>query len=361
LTALLRANVVEVETGDDGRSVERVGVATLAGNKFTVGARFFVLAMGAIENARLLLASNRRYPRGLGNENDLVGRFFMEHLSVPTARVNFNRVNAIGRSYNTLYNYNNPSFAANGVPVATDLRISDRVQERHRILNSRAFIRSILKDDENAGVESLRNLYRLIKNTHKVPAFHISDVLNVFTGVGGIARVALGRMLALEPFVAEHRLIQVVEPTLDPDSRVVLGSDRDQLGVRKVILDWRIGELSRHTMIKVQSLIDKEMRRLDLGFIEPSDIAETLPSKSQWVWHHMGTTRMDDDPKLGVVDRNVRIHSVNNLYVAGSSVFPSGSADTPTLTIIALALRLADHLKQRFATPNFNTIKSESF
>jgi choline dehydrogenase-like flavoprotein len=348
LTALLRANVVEIETGDDGRSVNRVQVATLAGNRFTVGARYFVLATGGIENARLLLASNKKYQRGLGNENDLVGRFFMEHLCVPSGRVIYHRVNAIGRSYDSLYNYNNPKFAAHGVPVATHFRISDREQECRRILNSRVSIRSILIGDEDAGVESLRNLYRLIKNTHKVPPFQMSDVMNVVTGIGGIARRLLGRMSTSASFVAEHRLFQTVEPAPDPDSRVMLGSDRDQLGVPKVTLDWRLGEPSRHTMIKVRSLIDEEMRKLDIGFIEPSDIAETWPSKSQWVWHHMGTTRMDDDPKQGVVDRNVRMHHIDNLYVAGSSVFPSCSADEPTLTIIALALRLADHLKRRF-------------
>jgi hypothetical protein len=214
LTALLRANVVEIETGDDSRSVERVRVATLAGNRFTVGARYFVLAMGGIENARLLLASNRKYQPGLGNQNDLVGRFFMEHLSVPSGRVIFHGANAIGRSYDSLHNYNNPKFAAKGVSVATHFRISDRDQERHRILNSRVFIRSVLKGDEDAGVESLRNLYRLIRNTHKVPPFQMSDVINVVTDMGGIARQALGRILASESFVAEYRLFQVVEPTL---------------------------------------------------------------------------------------------------------------------------------------------------
>jgi choline dehydrogenase-like flavoprotein len=347
LTALLRANVVEIETGDDGRSVERVRVATLAGNRFTVGARYFVLATGGIENARLLLVSNRKHQRGLGNEHDLVGRFFMDHLTVPSGRVIFDRANGIGRSYDSLHCYNNSKFAAHGVPVATHFRISDRDQERHRILNSRTYIRSILNGDESAGVESLRNLYRLIRNTHKFPHFRMSDVLNIVTGIGSIARVALGRMLASELFVVEHRLIQVVEPSPNPDSRVTLGNGRDRLGVPKVTLDWRIADLDRHTMTIVRSLIDKEMRRLHLGRIEPWDITKTWPSKSQWTWHHMGTTRLDDDPKQGVVDRNARLHHVNNLYVAGSSVFPSCSADAPTLTITALALRLADHLQQR--------------
>jgi choline dehydrogenase-like flavoprotein len=134
---------------------------------------------------------------------------------------------------------------------------------------------------------------------------------------------------------------------------VVLGTDRDALGIPRVILDWRIGDLERHTMMTVRSLIDREMRRCGLGRLEPFELSERWPSKSQWVWHHMGTTRMDDDPKQGVVNRNCQMHGIHNLFVAGSSVFPSGSADAPTLTIAALALRLADHVYQRLHEPTY--------
>jgi choline dehydrogenase-like flavoprotein len=346
VTAILRANVIQLETDGDGNFVERVQVATLSGNHFRVAARYFVLATGGVENARLLLASNQKHQSGLGNEHDLVGRFFMEHLTVPTGRVIFERPDAIGHSYDSFYCYNNPHFAAHGVPVATHLGIAEKDQERHQLLNSRTYIRSILKGDESAGVESLRNLYRLLRNTHKFPHFHMSDVLKMFAGIGGIARVAAGRLLANGSFVIEHRLLQVVEPAPDPDSRVTLSTDRDRLGLPRVILDWRIGELERQTMVKVRSTIDEEMRRQRLGRIEPWPI-EPWPAKSQWVWHHMGTTRTDDDPKRGVVNRDGRVHGVHNLFIAGSSIFPSGSADAPTLTITALALRLADHLSAR--------------
>lgn len=349
LTTLLRANVVDIETDADGERVERVHVATLSGNRFTVRARYFVLATGGVENARLLLTSTGRHSRGLGNEHDLVGRFFMEHLTVPTGRVVFARPDLATRSYDSLYCYNNPSFAAHGVPVATHLSITEEAQARHQLLNSRSYFRSILEGDESAGVESLRNLYRLLRNTHKFPTFRAADVWNVLTGMGGIARVAAGRLLARSSFVMEHRLLQVVEPSPDPDSRVMLSRERDALGLPKVILDWRMGELERRTMIKVRELIGAALERHGIGRIEPFPLGERWPAKSQWVWHHMGTTRMDDDPKRGVVDRHGRVHSLGNLFVAGSSVFPSGSADAPTLTITALALRLADHLRQQLS------------
>jgi choline dehydrogenase-like flavoprotein len=360
MKALLRANVVEIEVNDDRSRVTRVHVATLSGNRFSVSARYFVLATGGIENARLLLASNRQQSNGLGNGYDLVGRYFMEHLVVPTGRITFARRDPGRRVYDSLYCYNNPTLMAHNICVAAHLGITEKEQERHRLLNSRTFFRSILKGDESAGVESLRNLYRLLRNTHKFPAFRPADVFNVLTGVGGIARVAAGRLFGAESLEVEHRLLQVVEPSPNPDSRVMLGRERDRLGLPKVVLDWRMGELERRTMIKVRELIGAEFERHGIGHIDPWPLGERWPSKAQWVWHHMGTTRMDDDPKRGVVDRHGQVHGIHNLFAAGSSVFPSCSADAPTLTITAMALRLADHLRDRLTARSETTLLRRS-
>jgi choline dehydrogenase-like flavoprotein len=93
------------------------------------------------------------------------------------------------------------------------------------------------------------------------------------------------------------------------------------------------------------------MPKRDFGALEPwtEDDEAHSPNFSRWCWHHMGTTRMHDDPKQGVVDRNCQVHGIDNLFIAGSSVFPTGGYNTPTLTIVALALRLADHLKAEMA------------
>ncbi len=342
--AILRANAIELKTGEDGHAIEYVPVATLSGNRFRVKARYFILATGGIENARLLLASNKVRARGLGNENDLVGRFFMEHASVPSGTVMLSRPGTFSPCYDAFYFYNNPKFSAHGARVAAHLGIGEIDQERYRILNSRTYVRSILRGDHSAGVESLRNLYRLLKNTHKFPQFRASDVLNVVTGIPGIASVALGRLLGSERFVAEHRLFHVVEPSPDPDSRVTLGREYDPLGIPKVVLDWRRGEIERRTIVYAQELLDRQMRQAGLGYVKKWEPTARWPSKTQWVWHHMGTTRMSSDPRRGVVDQNARVHSVPNLFVAGSSVFPTGGTDAPTLTIVALALRLADHI-----------------
>ena len=143
-----------------------------------------------------------------------------------------------------------------------------------------------------------------------------------------------------------HQVETVVEPVPDRDSRVTLSTERDALGLNRSRLDWRVGAAEKRTMRRVHQLIDEEMRRAGIGELEPglADDAPGWPRSLGWCWHHMGTTRMDDDPRHGVVDRNCRVHGVGNLYIAGSSVFPTCGSDTPTVTITALALRLADHM-----------------
>jgi choline dehydrogenase-like flavoprotein len=118
--------------------------------------------------------------------------------------------------------------------------------------------------------------------------------------------------------------------------------------MHRVQVDWRVGSKERRTIGRINELVDSELRRLDLGELQvDADLAEETeawPDRLSWCWHHMGTTRMHDNPRLGVVDRNCQVHGINNLYIAGSSVFPTCGNDSPTITIIALALRLADRI-----------------
>ncbi|HLJ63519.1 MAG TPA: GMC family oxidoreductase [Stellaceae bacterium] len=345
VTTYLHANAVEIALAANGALASEIKVATLSGVRFTVTARTFVLAAGGIENARLLLASNQVALEGVGNGHDLVGRYFMEHASVPTAKLTFARPGIYRQCYDSVHFYNNQKFSAHNVCVAAHLGVTPAEQERHRILNSRTYIKSILRGDNSAGVGALRNLYRFARRTHKHRAPRWSDITDILAGIGDLAAVALGRLTGAEEHVSEYRLCHVVEPCPDRLSRVRLQSERDRLGVQKVVLDWRRGPLERATIAAVQTLIGEELAKRGLGRIEPWMPRDHWPADMQWVWHHMGTTRMNDDPRQGVVDRNSKVHGLANLYVAGSSVFPTGGADAPTLTIAALAIRLADYLK----------------
>jgi choline dehydrogenase-like flavoprotein len=136
------------------------------------------------------------------------------------------------------------------------------------------------------------------------------------------------------------------EQVPNPDSRITLSSDKDKLGMNLVRLDWRLSPIDIESAIRTQQILDQEFQRAGLGrlYIRLKD--ETPPMRISGGWHHMGTTRMHIDPEKGVVDPNSRVHGMSNLFVAGPSVFPTGGYANPSLTIVALAVRLADHIKK---------------
>jgi choline dehydrogenase-like flavoprotein len=382
VTVFLGANAVEIETDEPGATATAVRVATLAGTRFSVAARWFVLAVGGLENPRLLLASNRRRPAGLGNQHDLVGRFFMEHPrfvagmvapSHPDVGVGFYEEHSVGsvdiRGYLGL-----------SQEIRRDEGLVD-VQVRVQPLYAPSFDRAIDAPD----VDSLRSLAGAVRNRELVDglAHHLTKVVGdlmtwqEFTIPGAPIPVpypeVIGRLAGSTP--AERRslipsllgdiagfaykeargapvdslaLVTRIEQVPNPDSRVTLGPDRDELGMPRARLDWRLTRLDHDSVRRTLEILGAEMGRVGVGRLKVilDEDVTAWPSDLQGGWHHMGTTRMSDDPHHGVVDRNGRVHGMSNLFVAGSSVFPTAGSGTPTLTIVALALRLADRLKR---------------
>jgi choline dehydrogenase-like flavoprotein len=140
------------------------------------------------------------------------------------------------------------------------------------------------------------------------------------------------------------------EQAPDPDSRVVLGSERDALGMRRAQLNWRLSQADRYSLYRVLHAIGREFGALGIARLRPLlDANEVWPEEVLGGNHHMGTTRMAHDPRRGVVDADCKVHGIANLYIAGSSVFPTSGSANPTLTIVALALRLASHLQEQLA------------
>ncbi|MGH9026840.1 MAG: GMC oxidoreductase, partial [Acidimicrobiia bacterium] len=140
------------------------------------------------------------------------------------------------------------------------------------------------------------------------------------------------------------------EQVPDPENRVTLTDEVDALGVPLVHLNWDVTAVDldciRRTLAIVAPRLGLGGSRLQLDPAVGSP-AGAISGGS----HHMGTTRMNDDPHLGVVDAECRVHGVANLYVAGSAVFPTGGYANPTLTLVALTLRLADELRRRLVSP----------
>jgi choline dehydrogenase-like flavoprotein len=360
--AYLNANVVEIETVEPAQVVTGVEVVTIDGSRFRVKAKVFVLATGGIENPRLLLASNRVQRAGLGNQHDLVGRFFMEHPRLHAGEIKLN-------SPATTTNLYDPQFTYFNSPVGAHLALSEQAQRTEKLVNFKTWIVTVSRGEESRGGESLKNLYRAIRKTtlpdHFMDTslgFWVRNFANITLDFPNTTAVILGRLLKARWLVKKYMFANLIEPVPNPDSRVVLTRHKDRVGLNRVQLDWRLTRLDKYSIRRAHQIIRDAVERSRIGTVESPLSSETdssWPDDIAWGWHHMGTTRMHDDPRQGVVDRNCKVHGIANLYVGGSSVFPTGGNDLPTLTIVALALRLADHVKTALAGSEVASVTTE--
>ena len=344
IATYLHANVIELEADETLRSITCVRVACLSGKTFSVEAKLFILAAGGIENARLLLLSNKRQSAGLGNQNDLVGRFFLEHPSVRAGIFRLSNQHIPVKFYQM--HKVKESIVGGGLVLSAEVRRREQLvtvgvgldpvyDEAHR----RAL--------ESKGVRSLRSLLKALWN-RDIPDEFGKHVGNVITDIGNVAVAAYGQLRFRGDNPPDHiRLTAVIDPAPNPDSRVTLTPKLDQLGKNRVQLDWRLSPIDKRSVRRTLEIIGVELGRAGIGRLQIGldDDDTRWPADLGASSHHMGTTRMHDNPKLGVVDKNCQVHGIANLFIAGSSVFPTAGSGTPTLMIVALALRLADHIQ----------------
>ena len=192
--------------------------------------------------------------------------------------------------------------------------------------------------------ESTKTLYRNLIAGH-VPdhlGFYISRIM---AGVEWVAIANYNRLLGKGISVLSTFFSGGCGP--NRDSRVTLTDKVDALGMRRARLDWRLPNDFARTVQRAHEILGQEFGRTGLGRvrINSGETGHDLFEKIGNGHHEMGTTRMHRDPTQGVVDENCRVHGITNLFIAGSSVFPTYSFDNPTMTIVALALRFSDHLK----------------
>lgn len=339
---VLHATAVEVVPAPDSDHVDEVVVAVPNGEA-RVKARAVVLAGGGIDNPRLLLASRRARPRGLGNEHDLVGRYFMEHPHVRTGIL----VPTDARLTRSLDLYGvrrvRPGLDVHGkfAPTAESL-------QRHRILASAWEVtpvdEALLHPTARALIglrDTLTSFGRPIPGTGARLRRVVGDPLGTLRTLR--ATVGKGRSRP------RYRLSGMSEQEPNPSSRVTLSDRRDGTGMPLPTVDWRLTGRDLRSLRTAQELLDRALRRAELGRVELMLGDEEPPAIIGGGFHHMGTTRMHPSPRKGVVDATCRVHSLANLYVAGTSVFPTGGYTNPTLTVVALACRLADHLRDELS------------
>jgi choline dehydrogenase-like flavoprotein len=338
IDVLLHANLIEIETDAAASSVSAFRIASLDGKQARVEARLYVLALGGLENPRLLLSSDRTVAAGLGNQRDLVGRFFMEHI-----RVEAGNVLSTQKGWHRVYSV----LPLGGDQMRCALTPSPEMQIREEISHSMLmFGEKDATRRASPGYEALRVLKENFAQG-RVPDHLGKHLLNVLEDVNGIAR-GLYEMVDPAAYVMTE-----AEQVPNPDSRVLLGRERDRLDLRRIEVDWRLTALDKRSIRTLVELVGQELPRLGVGRVQMAEwLAENDDAWSDGVtghFHHMGTTRMASDASRGVVDADCRLFGVSNLYVGGSSVFVTGGCSNPTLTVVALALRLADHLKLQLA------------
>ena len=198
--------------------------------------------------------------------------------------------------------------------------------------------------------EAVRSIATLVKARRRRPlpwATVPGHVRNIATGFGDLGAFALDRVRRSDQPREVLALRVQAEQAPNPSSRVTLGTRRDPFGQPVARVDWRSEASDRASIRASQEIVDGAMRAAGLGHVELILGDENPPALIEGNFHHLGTTRMHVDPARGVVDADCRVHGMRNLYVAGSSVFPTYGCSNPTLTVVALALRLADHLKKQ--------------
>jgi choline dehydrogenase-like flavoprotein len=346
---LLHANFLTFSASKDRTSVREVKVKSLNGVSATILADTFIVCCGGIENARLLLLGADQNGGGFGNENGLVGRYFMQHTrGAAGVVISTERMSIAQEQFNILR-------GRDGQKIEVGLTLAPPTQEKEQLLDCSAVLQ--YQGDPESGVTAAQDIWRSLLTGRWLPnmgeqvgriAFDFGDVVQ-----GVKHRLSSGHTLAEDGSAGIPSRSAVIvldlEQYPDPESRVTLTEDRDILGLRRVKVNWRLSELERRTAFKFTTYIAAEFARLGIGRcqIEPwlQDARIPMTDALQETYHYIGTTRMADDRREGVVDRNCAVHGMENLYIAGSSVFPTAGHANPTLTIVALALRLADKIK----------------
>lgn len=341
----LHATVTHIDTTPDGAVVTGLEVAGADGLRRRVEARYTVLCAGGIENARLLLASNRIVRCGVGNRDDVVGRYLADHPRGPVGYFEEADLRAVQERFGS----HHIRVRGQQVTLTVGLTLSPQVQESEKLLNCSMWVSGVpAADDPFASISDLlrmrnprRNLVNVVRGARLVGAGTRRYLLDHRSPVRRLSAISLQAMVEQEP---------------NRDSRLTLGDRTDAFGLPISRIDWRIGEAEARTVRRAAGLFASEMARLGaprprlVDMITDGAVPFMLPD----VAHPSGTTRMSADPRTGVVDEQCAVHGVDGLFVAGSSVFPTNGHANPTQMIVAMAVRLADEVKRRLADDRAN-------
>lgn len=361
---LLHANCVGLEVSANGRRIDSVALRTLSGRSIALRAGHVVLATGGLEVPRLLLASkSAAHPNGIGNAHDAVGRYYQCHLSGTIGSVVFERApQQIWHGYDVSWD---------GVYCRRRLTLADDVQRAVRAANFAGRLHFPRVGDPRHGIGILSLVYlgrglisyeygkRLQDEEGRSVASLLRHAWNIVRDpiytVQFLWHWIRDRKLAARKFpsvILRHRAARYslefhAEQIPNPDSRVTLAAGSDALGMPRIHVDWRYRPEDVTSLVAALDVVKAEIEATGFGSFDydPATVENEMVRYGAYGGHHIGTARMGHDPATSVVDADCRVHGMDNLHVAGSAVFPTSSQANPTLTIVALAARLAHHLR----------------
>ncbi len=347
---------------EGGIEVTKVNLVNSNKQTSTISAKIFILATGGIETSRLLLLSRSTSQNGLGNEHDQVGRFVMNH-----PKNNFGVLTFKKPVRNLPYYF---GYYKSGISAYAGFQVNEKLQREKGILNSYLRFEPVFPWTDNNAVPAFVSLVKRAKSflawwkrrQKKVVGLldwsetgddpiraHvlISDIYKVIRHLPSVISYVINRLNKKSPLVTKVKLRNFMEMEPLLNNRITLSKTLDVNGhpIAKVTLN--ISDLDKKSLIELHKIFAEEVYKAGIGTIE-SDLEKSSP----WpvnvdASHHLGGARMGLDPQNSVVDKNLRVHSVKNLYICGGAVFPTSGCANPTYTMIALAIRLADFLKEK--------------
>jgi choline dehydrogenase-like flavoprotein len=359
---LLHSNLTALSFHPNGEAVQALVLRTLGGKTFKVVAAHVVLAMGGLEIPRLLLSSRDKWSKGVGNEHDVVGRYYMCHIAGTIGTLKQH-----GTQDHVWHGYD---ISDEGIYCRRRLALTPDTQRRLRLGNfvARLHHPRITDPQHRTAVLSALQLAKGLISYEYGKRLHGEEQITLRTWLSHIRNVlarphevlAFGHHMLRDRFLAARKFPSVIikstaghysldfhaEQEPAPASRLSLSEDRDALGLQRLLVDWRYTPGDIVTVRESVRLFAMDIERSGLGTFEydPQSIELEMSRYGAYGGHHLGTARMGTDRRTSVVDADCRIHGVSNLYVAGGAVFPTSSQANPTLTVVALACRLAAQL-----------------
>lgn len=343
----LGTDVTEIETDPSCRKVLELRASLSGGRSVRVASRVHILAAGGVENARLLLLSNKHSPRGLGNAYNQVGRAFMDHIYCDAGRL-VSAYKAIAQSPHVVKRF---AELPTGPGAIAAFVLKDQVLREEGLNGAAAFFihRAAFQlhpDYDSLGGAAVTHFAEIVRGERLPDRSTPGELKNLLLQAPSAIRQGLRQFAHVLVPSNEIALRMQIEASPNFDSRVSLTEVRDRFGRQRARINWQVDKCDGLGATRLWRALAEGIQARGLGQLvgKPPGQNGYWPASTTGGKHHMGTTRMSNDPAKGVVNSDCRVHGIENLYVAGSSVFPSGGWGNPTLTAVAFGLRLAANL-----------------